>query len=474
MQYAYLAGSFIETLQGVFYTIFDKVLTPVLREILEVFIKFVLRLLWARFAEAMLSLLAILCSLVDFVESIFNVFAGITPVEMKEGAGYVEIYMLDAFFQMETITTAFTYITVMAVAICMIFTIIKTAKSISDMALENKNPISHVLTNGMKAGLTFMLIPFLCIFLLQLATIVTGQVNTALSGKTGKATIGTVIFLTAGLDADKNTTKACSPFSDEWEQVTVGRTPSFDKGPWESYMTGEKSYRKLNQVREDFHAANFNYIVGFASAVLLLLVLSGAVMVFIRRIFEILLLYLVSPLFVSTIPLDDGAMFSKWRELFIARFFSGFGIIFMMKYYLLLIPFIFGKDLVLYDADLPNAGMINNVLKMFFIIGGAWAVYKSQHLIMQVMNPEAAMADQQASAMLTGMIIGAATTAASAATAAATGGASAALGGIGAAANMAGKASNVAGKASDVAGKAMDAAGALGDRGSSDNGAFRG
>ena len=129
-----------------------------------------------------------------------------------------------------------------------------------------------------------------------------------------------------------------------------------------------------------------------------------------------------------------------------------------------MIPVISGKDLVLYNADLPDAVMINNVLKALMIIGGAWAVYKSQHLIMQVMNPEAAMADQQASAMLTGMIIGAATTAASAATAAATGGASAAMGGLG-------KAADVAGKAADMAGKA---AGAVGKAAGSDDGAFRG
>lgn len=461
MQFTYLAGSFVEMLQGVFRTIFEKVLAPVLTEILQIFVKFVIRVLWVRFAELMLNLLTILCSLVDFVESIFNVFAGVTPVEVNGKS----TYMLDAFLQMKEITTAFTYITVMAVAICMIFTIIKTAKSISDMALEDKNPISHVLSNGLKAGVTFMIIPFLCIFLLQLSTMVTSQVSIAFdSVQGGKTTIGTVIFLTAGLDADKATTKASSPFADEWEEIVGGRNPSFTDSVRGPYLRGEKDYKKPLQVREDFYAANFNYLVGFVSAILLLLVLSGAVMVFIRRLFELLLLYIVSPLFVSTIPLDDGTMFSKWRELFVSRFFSGFGIIFMMKYYLMLIPSISGNSLVLYDPNLPDAVMINNVLKVLMIIGGAWAVYKSQHLIMQMLNPEAAMADQQASAMLTGMIIGAATTAASAATAAATGGASAAAGGLGKAADVAGKGAGMAGKA----------AGALGDKAGSDDGAFRG
>lgn len=461
MQFTYLAGSFVEMLQGVFRTIFEKVLAPILTEILQIFVKFVLRVLWVRFSELMLNLLTILCSLVDFVESIFNVFAGVTTVEINGK----KTYMLDAFLQMKEITTAFTYITVMAVAICMIFTIIKTAKSISDMALEDKNPISHVLSNGLKAGATFMIIPFLCIFLLQLSTMVTNQVSIAFdSFQGGKTTIGTVIFLTAGLNADKKTTKASSPFADEWEEVVGDRDPYFTDTVREPYLLGKKDYKNLLQVREDFHAGNFNYLVGFVSVILLLLVLSGAIMVFIRRLFELLLLYIVSPLFVSTIPLDDGTMFAKWRELFVSRFFSGFGIIFMMKYYMMLIPVISGKDLVLYNADLPDAVMINNVLKALMIIGGAWAVYKSQHLIMQVMNPEAAMADQQASAMLTGMIIGAATTAASAATAAATGGASAAMGGLG-------KAADVAGKAADMAGKA---AGAVGKAAGSDDGAFRG
>ena len=211
---------------------------------------------------------------------------------------------------------------------------------------------------------------------------VTNQVSIAFdSFQGGKTTIGTVIFLTAGLNADKETTKASSPFADEWEEVVGDRDPYFTDTVREPYLLGKKDYKNLLQVREDFHAGNFNYLVGFVSVILLLLVLSGAIMVFIRRLFELLLLYIVSPLFVSTIPLDDGTMFAKWRELFVSRFFSGFGIIFMMKYYMMLIPVISGKDLVLYNADLPDAVMINNVLKALMIIGGAWAVYKSQHLL---------------------------------------------------------------------------------------------
>jgi len=56
------------------------------------------------------------------------------------------------------------------------------------------------------------------------------------------------------------------------------------------------------------------------------------------------------------------------------------------------------------------------------VAGGAWAVYKSQSLILEILAPEAGMAEKQAAALFTGMVMGGA----SMAMTAATGGASAA------------------------------------------------
>ena len=243
--------------------------------------------------------------------------------------------------------------------------------------------------------------------------------------------MGTIVFLSAGLDADKATTSPRNPVSGEMEDYRAGRTPSFTDDVRNPYLKGDKDYRSLVTVKKDFYPSNFNFIEGFVSAVLLLFILAGAAVIFIRRLFELLLLYLVSPLFVSTIPLDDGATFARWRELFVAKFFSGFGVIFSMRYYLLLVPSIAGNRLCLYSMKLPNAVMINSVLKMFMIIGGAWAVYKSQSLIMQILNQEAAAMEQQSGALMSGIIMGTVSTAANIGAAAATGGSSAALSGLG-------------------------------------------
>lgn len=419
--------SFISGLQKILSVILEEVFKPILTDILEVFINYFMSVIWSMWSEWLLGILAIVCSLVDFVENIFNVFAGISPVTVGEKS----TYLLDAFFQMQEVTYAFANITLLAVAISFLFTIYKTAKSISDMALEDKNPVSKVLGNGLKAAVTFMLIPFLCIAMLQISSVVTNQAVSAFESAQGKSTTGTVIFLSAGLDADKATTKRKNPVTGIAQETVEGRSPALDDKVREPYLKGEKDYKSMSTVKEDFYASNFNFIEGFVSGVVMLFILAGAAMMFIRRLFDLLLLYLISPFFVATIPLDDGATFAKWRELFVAKFFSGFGVIFSMRYYLLLVPVIAGKELCLYKPTLPGGVMINNVLKLFMILGGAWAVYKSQSLIMQIMNQEAAMAEQQAGALISGMIIGTATTAANLGMAAATGGSSAALSGLG-------------------------------------------
>lgn len=411
MVYAYL-DVFVNALSRVFEFIFNDVMAPILTDILTVFVNFFMNVIWTIFCDLFLSLFVSLCSLVDFVESIFNVFAGLAPVIYND-PNYSEprtMSLLDVMFEMEAITQAFWMITIVSVAVCVLFTVYKTIKSISDMVLEDKNPISKVLTDAMKAGVTFFMIPLLCVMMLQLSSIVTQQTQLAFkSAQGGDTSIGTIIFLSATMEADKKTT-------DPKDMLTGvinmrERQPSFDDEIREKYMKDPTLYQNLDQVKKDFHAGNVNYIVGFFSVIIVLFILLLSIIMFIRRLFELLLLYIVSPLFVSTIPLDDGATFARWREMFIAKFFSGFGMIFSMKYYMMVIPFICSSGLELYPADMAYGSTINTVLQLFVIIGGAWAVYKSQSLILELLNPEAAEAEQQSAALMTGMAMGAVSTA---------------------------------------------------------------
>ena len=79
-----------------------------------------------------------------------------------------------------------------------------------------------------------------------------------------------------------------------------------------------------------------------------------------------------------------------------------------MKLYLVLVLIIVGSGIQMHSDPTVDA-----LLKLFIVIGGAWAAYKSQHLFLQIMNPEAAAAAQESTAMIVGATVAAASAVAS-------------------------------------------------------------
>ena len=56
------------------------------------------------------------------------------------------------------------------------------------------------------------------------------------------------------------------------------------------------------------------------------------------------MLFIASPIFVSTMPLDDGEKFKAWQDMFVAKIFSGFGSVIAMELYMLLCPVVMGEE----------------------------------------------------------------------------------------------------------------------------------
>lgn len=382
MHYIVAASSFIEVLQSIFQLLFDNIFSPILTELLQIAFEWLGNLIWTLFADVFLDIFTTLLSLVRFLNHVFGIFAGMDDVSYNGQS----MSLLSAFFRMNVVTKAMWIITLSAVGIALLLTIYATGKSVADMTLEDKNPISKVFGGAMKSAATFMLVPFLCIMMLELTSVVTQQVTGAFSivygGKT--VSIDDVIFVTAANEAAK------------------GSSESEKDALLKSYQTGTKHYYSLAGVRGDFEIKKINFLVGIVCSVLMIIVLAFASLLFVRRIFELLLLYLVSPYFVSTMVLDDGAMFGKWRDMFVAKFLSGFGIVFTMQYYMLIVPTIISSNFVLYVGN-KN---IDSILKIIFILGGAWAVYQGQHLALQILNPQAAEAAQQSAMLVAGMATG--------------------------------------------------------------------
>lgn len=332
-----------------------------------------------------------LLSMIDFLVKIFDFFSG--KEDVVYGTPKEEtLSILELFFKVDGVQKAFLVITCLAVGLSFIFTIYAAAKSISDMALEDKNPIGKVLGSALKCCFTFMLVPFLCVFLLKISTIVLDGVETALSLQTqstseskpsNNVSLATILWLSSGMNAAKN---------DDYNISNKPDKVSFTDSIRAAFYNGYCSWKYGSKdVEDNFEYNKFNYGIGFVSCIFLIIMLMGSILLFIRRIFEILILYLTSPLFVSTMPLDGGNMFCMWKDMFIAKFFSAFGCVFSIRLYVLFVPVFTDGTINLY----PTNAEISYFLLTLFLIGGAYAVYKSHHIPLMILNPQAAAAAEQ-------------------------------------------------------------------------------
>lgn len=389
MFYTYMG--FVETLQDILAEVFDKIFTPILQVALEVVIDGVGMLLKTVFSEILLKLLITLLKMLDFLANVFDVFSGYRDVGFQGR----RTDLLSGMMTYGPVQRAFLMVTVLAVAIAFLFTIATVGKSISDMTLDNQRPVGKILGSGLKAAVTFALVPFMALFCVQLSTAVVRSVSDAIvEHQEGEApSMGTIIFLTGGLQAARN--------------ESSNRSPTFTDTLRRPYYTDNTRYADVEQVMKDFDPMKFDLVISWVCTILVIIILLCGIFLFVQRIFEILVLYIVSPLFVSTMPFDDGTRFARWRDLFLAKVFSGFGVVFTMKLYLVLIPVFSNGSLILYQENGAVANsFVDSMLKVFIIIGGAWTSFKAQHMFLQILNPEAARAAQMGTAMMMGAISG--------------------------------------------------------------------
>lgn len=323
-----------------------------------------------KLCELMLLIFTGVLKLVETIQDIFEIYTGMAPiVDTASGKHYS---LLTWLMNQGAMGQAFIYITIMAGTLAFLFAIVSTARSITESALgDNQYPLSKVLGSSMRCLASFAVVPFFCLFLSELATVILQQLLTAFlyaSGAAEGTRVSDLIFLAAVQGSEKQS-----------NSIAV-----FKQYPG--------AYQETELVKRAFDITKINWVVGLICSLALLLILLLGVIVFIRRVFEILALYLTAPFFAATIPLDDGRKFASWREMFIGRFFAGYGMVVAMQFYLIFMPeLIAGTDLQLSQNAVQNA-----LMSVLMVIAGAWAVYKGQHLIDQILCPDHAAEESMA------------------------------------------------------------------------------
>lgn len=443
--------------------------------------------------------LLILLRIVDVFQDLFDVFAGTDTVKYQGD----EMYLLDVFLTNDGVKRALLVVTFIGVAICFIFTIYSVAKSMGSYVLEHKRPVTEILKTALKSCISFMIVPVIIYFGSQLSSAILISTENAILGITGSdqaPRLSTILFLTGtfGDDDEQNASFTTGVRAEYFTGVdgkgaeksiyNIGDInadfcmyPKLDldnikdvfQSQAEDYDVAGKAVDEikgngssdedtfsLDELKKDtktfpnFFENTYNYLLVYIASIGVILILLCSMFVFIRKIIDILILYVTSPLFVASMPLDGGNIFRKWRQLFIGKMFSGFGIVISMNLVMIFIPMIMSSSFQFSDVI-----MLDLTMKIVFVVGCMYAAWKSNTTILEVINPEVAAADRASAAVMAGMVKLAADTAKQAAMATMTGGTSLAAKGAATAAKGASAAANGASGAANAASGAAKGSG---------------
>ena len=112
----------------------------------------------------------------------------------------------------------------------------------------------------------------------------------------------------------------------------------------------------------------FLYFPSLVASIALGIAMIVAIVNLAKRVFEIVFLYLVMPLSMSTLAADDGARFKVWRETFITKIVLAYGAVFSVNVFVLILP-------LLSQMQIEGIGGFGNSLFLIFmIIGGAMVI----------------------------------------------------------------------------------------------------
>ena len=323
------------------------------------------------------------------ISEMVNEGRNLEPVVIHEAA---RVTLFDVILGQSGVSRAFWGITLLAFALCLGFSIFAVVRSMGDLRL--KRPVGKVMHMLGKAMLILFLIPALFIVTINLTNICLSQINYVFnSAIAGAANPGETIDTEAAI-----LSAAVTPESIR-DNPNASEAALYDiRG---RLVRGEIDWRNFESFNQHFDALRMyvapTIVAGWFTAVMMLLIM----MMFIRRIFDMLLLYISAPFFVAAMPLDDGNKFKAWRNMFVSKAVMGFSALITLKMALLFLPVLWSGNLRTSNNDL-----LDILFKMTIMMGGMYAAYKSQAMISTVLNTQAGGAEKETTAFFSSQTVG--------------------------------------------------------------------
>ena len=293
--------------------------------------------------------------MIDGLMSIFSAITGVTDVTYQGQKVNIIEYLANS----TGVSTIFWCVFILAVGLACIFTIVALIKN---MIANNRN-ISSIVGKfflALLGTLAMLIVVILGILISNAVLVLVARIfqienTTKISNMLFDACVGDWINGYTISEIDVTSLSVRNIFGDYSGSI-------WDIWPYSWEMDGM------------VNPETFMYFPSLVASIGVIIAMLVAAINLAKRVYEIILLYIIMPVSLSTISLDDGARFKVWRETFITKIVIAYGTVFAVNIFILLLPMIT-------KMRIPGMGGFgNSIFKIIMIIGGALVIPAGQHL----------------------------------------------------------------------------------------------
>ena len=368
----------------------SNIIAPVCTFIWNNALKYVVEEITELISVLLYQVYALILSILYALETAVYSFAGVKNVSF----GSQQDNILSLIFSQPAVKKAFWYITAIAVVLLFIFTVITVIKTTLDFGYDGKKNMGTIMTSFITSAITFLILPVFCYGLVQLTSVCMNSLYAATSQSDTSSITDNLFILSIRANVSDTAKNGISQSDYSSLIKNMSSTPMF----WRNYDSVKPFIHK---------ASNVDYVVGTLGAIILvinLIIMSGT---FIQRVIEIVMLYIVSPIFVSTIPLDDGERFGRWRRTFIGRLCMGVSMIVALNVVMMLISIIisgssgytirFTSDVSVKTNTVQAVAndSVDIILKLIFMIGCIISVKNIGSMVTDMIDEESGAAERE-------------------------------------------------------------------------------
>lgn len=341
-------------------------------------------------------LFGVIYSVIDLVERIFQAFAGTETVYVSgdqitsgnsgaDGDTGIVYYLL----QSDLVRNMFFAMLYLAIILLVVFTILAVLKN---MYQPQPKKWQDIIASAIKGLGLFIIVPACSLLAVWVGNILLVAIDGATSGSSTSATMSGRLFIAAsytsnyirsdaeGIDLQKHNEVAalcarCGIEIRAFQPTDGGLDTDYEYYASlvdDCFASEAMSAARCNwgDVNAHYAIIHINFLTLAAGGIFMLFVLGSISFGMVKRLFMLVILFIISPIVCSMYPIDEGNAYKTWFGEFKKNLLSAYGAVAGMNLFLTIMPIVDQIQLGTYGGNGDWVGL----LQLILVIAGLFVV----------------------------------------------------------------------------------------------------